>query len=111
MAFGDEGADLLDQTSNPNGTLRLTLDDQLVPLRRQTNVEQGLEMSEIFVVCPEERFDRRLGNGYLPRLNWWDSCISLTYSDLTETMVAKDPPVRKRGPVGFPLQRSSTLAN
>lgn len=83
MPFRDECADLLDETRHFRGTPRLAFHNEVVTLSGHTHIELRLEVAKVFVIRPEERFDRFSGNGDLPRLNGWDSGISLSYSDLT----------------------------
>ena len=84
MSFGDERADLFDQTRDFRGVVGLTLDEQIVALRSDADVQEAFEVAEIVVVGPEERGEPVLTDGNAASGSGSDRDISLCYKELTD---------------------------
>jgi hypothetical protein len=82
VALVDERSHLVDQAADLGGVLRVALNDELVALGPDLDVQERLQVPQVFVVGAEERFECGLGNGNLTRRCRCDSGISLIYSKL-----------------------------
>jgi hypothetical protein len=104
VSFGDERADLFDESGDFARVLGLALDEQIVALRSNPDVQQALEVAEIVVVGPEERGEAVLTDGNAASGGGSDRDISLCYKELTDqSRVA--PPTWRVKPAGGPATR------
>jgi hypothetical protein len=84
VAVGNQPADLLDESRDPGGVLGIAFDEQLMALGADADVQQGLEVSQVVVVGPEERGEPVLVDGNAARGDGSDRDISLCYKELTD---------------------------
>ena len=86
VAFLDQAGQLLDEARHARRVRRLSFHQEVISLRSNANVEQGLEVAEVVVVGADEGFQGRLRNGNLTLRRGWNSRISLCYSNLQESI-------------------------
>jgi hypothetical protein len=84
VAFLDQPGKLLDEARDARRIRGLSFHEEVVSLRSNANVEQGLEIADVVVVGADEGFQGRLGNGNLTQRRSWNARISLRYSNLQE---------------------------
>jgi len=94
MSFGDERANLLDQSGDLTRVFGLPLDEQIVALRSNADVEEPFEVAEIVVVGPEERGEAVLSDGNAASCSGSDRDISLCYKELTDDARVTSRPER-----------------
>ena len=80
------------QLRDARGIVGLTLDDELVALRADANIQDGLKVAEVVIIRADEGFERGFRDGNLTKRRGGNSRISFCFSYLPAHILANPVP-------------------